>query len=117
MKTQKLDPISIEIHWKRLVSIVDEAATAFIRTSFSIMAREANDFAVVMCDAQGRSIAQSSQRSAGANASAADSGAPDDGPSDRSSPASGSGSRASTEGSSGRSSTAAEKASPAVLTR
>jgi N-methylhydantoinase B len=59
MKKQKIDPISLEIQWKRLVSMVDEAATAFIRTSFSVLVREANDFAVVLTDAQGRSLAQS----------------------------------------------------------
>ena len=41
-----LDPIALEIQWKRLVSMVDEASTAFIRTSFSVLVREANDFAV-----------------------------------------------------------------------
>lgn len=55
----KLDPFALEIQWKRLVSMVDEAATAFIRTSFSVLVREANDFAVVLTDAQGRSLAQS----------------------------------------------------------
>jgi N-methylhydantoinase B len=55
----KLDPIALEIQWKRLVSLVDEASTAFIRTSFSVLVREANDFAVVLTDAQGRSLAQS----------------------------------------------------------
>src|SRR5918992_3954717 len=55
----KLDPIALEIQWKRLVSLVDEAATAFIRTSFSVLVREANDFAVVLTDAKGRSLAQS----------------------------------------------------------
>ena len=39
--------------------MVDEASTAFIRTSFSVLVREANDFAVVLTDAQGRSLAQS----------------------------------------------------------
>src|SRR5919205_850843 len=58
-KARKLDPISLEIQWKRLVSMVDEASTAFIRTSFSVLVREANDFAVVLTDAQGRSLAQS----------------------------------------------------------
>jgi N-methylhydantoinase B len=58
-KARKLDPISLEIQWKRLVSLVDEASTAFIRTSFSVLVREANDFAVVLTDAQGRSLAQS----------------------------------------------------------
>ncbi len=60
MKRAKLDPISLEIQWKRLISMIDEAAAAFVRTSFSLMAREANDFAVVLTDAQGRSIGQSS---------------------------------------------------------
>ena len=50
-KAAKLDPIALEIHWKRLVSMVDEASTAFIRTSFSVLVREANDFAVVLTDA------------------------------------------------------------------
>src|SRR5688572_32810325 len=59
MKKTRLDPITLEIQWKRLVSMVDEAATAFIRTSFSVLVREANDFAVVLTDARGRSRAQS----------------------------------------------------------
>jgi len=46
----ELDPIALEIQWKRLVSMVDEASTAFIRTSFSVLVREANDFAVVHVD-------------------------------------------------------------------
>ena len=58
-KTRKFDPIALEIQWKRLVSMVDEASTAFIRTSFSVLVREANDFAVVLTDGQGRSLAQS----------------------------------------------------------
>ncbi len=57
-KTQ-IDPIGLEIQWKRLVSMVDEASAAFVRTSFSVLVREANDFAVVLTDAEGRSIAQS----------------------------------------------------------
>jgi N-methylhydantoinase B len=56
---RKLDPIALEIQWKRLVSMVDEASAAFVRTSFSVLVREANDFAVVLTDAAGRSIAQS----------------------------------------------------------
>lgn len=59
MKKSILDPIVLEIQWKRLVSMVDEASAAFVRTSFSVLVREANDFAVVLTDSQGRSIAQS----------------------------------------------------------
>ncbi|MGI9331646.1 MAG: hydantoinase B/oxoprolinase family protein [Gammaproteobacteria bacterium] len=56
-----IDPVSLEISWTRLVSIVDEAAATFVRTSFSTLVRDANDFAVVLTDREGRSIAQSTQ--------------------------------------------------------
>ena len=59
MRKTRFDPVSLEIQWKRLVSMVDEASAAFVRTSFSVLVREANDFAVVLTDAAGRSIAQS----------------------------------------------------------
>jgi N-methylhydantoinase B len=59
MKKRALDPIELEIQWKRLVSMVDEASAAFVRASFSVLVREANDFAVVLTDHAGRSIAQS----------------------------------------------------------
>lgn len=55
----RFDPIELEILWRRLISIVDEASTAFVRTCFSTLVRDANDFAVVLTDAQGRSLAQS----------------------------------------------------------
>ncbi len=55
------DPVSLQILWARLISIVDEAAATFQRASFSTLVREANDFAVVLTDAKGRSIAQSSK--------------------------------------------------------
>lgn len=54
------DPITLSILWSRLISIVDEAGTTLQRTSFSTVTRESNDFAVVLMDEQGRSIAQSS---------------------------------------------------------
>lgn len=54
------DPITLSILWSRLISIVDEAGTTLQRTSFSTVTRESNDFAVVLMDAKGRSIAQSS---------------------------------------------------------
>jgi N-methylhydantoinase B len=53
------DPIELEILWKRLISVVDEAAAAFVRTCFSTLVRDGNDFAIVLTDAQGRSLAQS----------------------------------------------------------
>ena len=57
--SENYDPISLEILWNRLVSIVDEASAALIRASFSTVLRESNDFACVLLDAQGRSLAQS----------------------------------------------------------
>lgn len=54
----KFDPISLEILWNRLVAITDEAAVTLIRTSFSTIVRESLDFACVLLDAQGRSLAQ-----------------------------------------------------------
>ena len=60
MTSEKYDPITLSILWARLLAIVDEAGTTLQRTSFSTVTRESNDFAVVLMDAQGRSIAQSS---------------------------------------------------------
>jgi N-methylhydantoinase B len=60
MLSNKYDSISLSILWSRLLAIVDEAGTTLQRTSFSTVTRESNDFAVVLMDAQGRSIAQSS---------------------------------------------------------
>ncbi len=53
-----LDPVTIEILWTRIISIVDEAAKVIARTAFSTLSNEANDFACVLTDAAGRSIAQ-----------------------------------------------------------
>jgi len=55
-----IDPITLEISWTRLISMVDEAAANLVRTSFSTIVRECNDYAVVLTDAQGRLLAQSS---------------------------------------------------------
>jgi hypothetical protein len=51
------DPISLEILWSRLISIADESAAALLRTSFSTIVRESNDFATGLMDANGDSSA------------------------------------------------------------
>lgn len=63
MSKQKsaIDSVTLEILWTRMTSVVDEAAATFVRTSFSTLVREANDYAVVLTDRRGRNIAQSSQ--------------------------------------------------------
>lgn len=54
------DPIALEIIWSRLNTIVDEAASVLLRSSFSTIIREAHDYACVLMDADGRSLAESS---------------------------------------------------------
>jgi N-methylhydantoinase B len=52
------DPISLEIYWSRLISVADEAAAALLRTSFSTIVRESNDFATALMDANGNALAE-----------------------------------------------------------
>jgi N-methylhydantoinase B len=54
------DAVTLEVLWTRLISIVDEAAKAIVRTSFSNLSNEANDFACVLTDARGNLVAQNS---------------------------------------------------------
>lgn len=53
-----MDAVGIEVMWTRLVSIVDEAAKVIARTAFSTLSNDANDFACVLTDADGASLAQ-----------------------------------------------------------
>jgi N-methylhydantoinase B len=52
------DPVTLEILWSRLISIADESAAALLRTSFSTIVRESNDFTTVLMDADGQSLAE-----------------------------------------------------------
>jgi len=56
--TARFDAVALEILWTRLISVVDEAAKAIVRTSFSTLSNEANDFACVLTDARGHALAQ-----------------------------------------------------------
>jgi N-methylhydantoinase B len=53
-----IDPITLEILWQRLVTIVDEIDNAVIRTSFSTIVGESHDFGCVLMDAHGHGLAQ-----------------------------------------------------------
>ena len=55
---QTFDPVTLEILWARLRSIVDEAAKVIVRTSFSTLSNDANDFSCVLTDVRGYSLAQ-----------------------------------------------------------
>ena len=57
---RKLDAVTLEVIWNRMISSVDEAAKAIVRTSFSTLSNEANDFACVLTDANGQLLAQNS---------------------------------------------------------
>ncbi|HEX3722663.1 MAG TPA: hydantoinase B/oxoprolinase family protein, partial [Nitrolancea sp.] len=57
--TPDFDPITLEILWSRLIAIIDEASATLVRTSFSTIVRESNDFACVLLDSAGNSMAQS----------------------------------------------------------
>lgn len=52
------DAITLEIYWNRLISIADEAATGLLRTAFSTIVRESNDFATVLMDRNGDSVSE-----------------------------------------------------------
>ena len=52
--------IDLEILSRRLAGIADEVATALVRTSFSMIVRDAHDYSCAICDAEGRMLMQAS---------------------------------------------------------
>jgi N-methylhydantoinase B len=54
------DPITLKVLWDKLIYIAEEAGATLIRTSFSPIVREANDFACALMDANGDSLGQAS---------------------------------------------------------
>jgi len=56
--TSRFDPITLEILWRRLISIVDEADSAVSRTAFSSLLRDAHDYTCMFTDRHGRELAQ-----------------------------------------------------------
>ncbi len=59
--TAPFDPIELELLWRRLISIVDEAAAALVRTSFSTLVRDSYDFSCIVTDAAGQSLVQATE--------------------------------------------------------
>jgi N-methylhydantoinase B len=59
MKSEVIDPVTLEVIWNRLLSVANEQQDALIRTAFSTIVRESQDLACGMFDTQGRMIAQS----------------------------------------------------------
>ena len=58
--TGNFDPVTLEILWRRLISIVDEADAAVARTAFSSLLRDAHDYTCMFTDRHGRELAQGS---------------------------------------------------------
>ncbi len=56
--TAKFDPITLEILWRRLVSIVDEADASVARTAFSSLLRDAHDYTCMFTDSRGQELVQ-----------------------------------------------------------
>ncbi|MCJ7748942.1 MAG: hydantoinase B/oxoprolinase family protein [Desulfobacterales bacterium] len=57
---RQFDPITLEILWRRLISIVDEADSTVARTAFSSLLRDAHDYTCMFTDRKGRELAQGS---------------------------------------------------------
>jgi N-methylhydantoinase B len=59
-KRRTFDPITLEILWRRLISVVDESDSAVARTAFSSLLRDAHDYTCMFTDQKGRELAQGS---------------------------------------------------------
>lgn len=57
----KLDPITFQVLWSRIVSIADEVAATLVKTAFSHVVRDNHDYSCGLYDAEGRMLAQSTQ--------------------------------------------------------
>lgn len=53
-----MDPVLLEVLWNRLISVVNEQATALMRTSFTTVVRESGDLSAGVFDPRGNMIAQ-----------------------------------------------------------
>jgi len=53
------DPVSLEIMWARLITVVEEMWHTIVRTAFSLIVSEAQDFATDLLDPDGESLAHS----------------------------------------------------------
>src|ERR1700753_166028 len=58
---RSFDAIELELLWRRLISLVDEAAAALVRTSFSTLVRESYDFSCIVTDDAGQSLVQATE--------------------------------------------------------
>src|SRR3546814_3529492 len=57
-RNRPVDPFTLTVLWKTLISIAEEMGTALRRTAFSEAVREGDDFSAAVFDRFGRMIAQ-----------------------------------------------------------
>jgi N-methylhydantoinase B len=60
-----IDPITLEMFWRRFNATVDELAATLKRTSFSTVVRDVNDYAAAIFDRDRRLLAQSPESTPG----------------------------------------------------
>jgi len=60
-----MDPVTIQILWNRLVSVVDEAATGLMRTAYTPSVKDYHDFCCALFDRDARMLAHSTVTTAG----------------------------------------------------
>jgi 5-oxoprolinase (ATP-hydrolysing) len=63
--SSRIDAVKLEMLWRRLGSSVDELAAALVRTSFSSVIRDVNDYACGVFDAQARLLVRSTDSTPG----------------------------------------------------
>ncbi|MBC5767859.1 hydantoinase B/oxoprolinase family protein [Ramlibacter albus] len=56
--SRAIDPITLEMYWRRMVSIVGELGSTLRRTSFSTVVRDIGDYGCAIFDARARLLAQ-----------------------------------------------------------
>jgi N-methylhydantoinase B len=61
MRKTGTDPLLISMQWAKLQSVVDEASVTLLRTAFSRIVTEANDYTCALFDTRGDMIIQSTQ--------------------------------------------------------
>ena len=55
----RLDPVTIQLLWNRLISVVDEASSGLIRTAYTPSVKEYHDFCCAVFDFQARLLSHS----------------------------------------------------------
>jgi N-methylhydantoinase B len=59
MTDERMDPVTLEVIWSRLLAVANRQQDALMRTAFSTIVRESQDLACGLFDSKGRMIAQS----------------------------------------------------------